>query len=264
MKVENLKSKKIEGYNFKFICKITPEICDCKVNEYSPQDEFSDLEKKKLNPYGREKFCKFRIPKVKSSGVYCILENDQVVYIGECLDLDHRFNSGYGVISSRNCFEGFQTVNCKINSLILKSYRENSDVKLYFFRSSNRKKLKRELQKILKPKWNEKNVVLSSCEITELSKESTDQKIIKIKNKDSRYGKYRKMFTYLRNQEKESIEVSLVKLEEVLGFKFPKSAYSYNAWWANGGHPHSKTWLDAGYKVKVVSLGESVCFYKTQ
>ncbi|WP_320047200.1 GIY-YIG nuclease family protein [uncultured Ilyobacter sp.] len=250
--------KKIEGYNFKFICRITPETHKGNLIEYSPQEEFSDLEKKKLNPYGKEKFCKFRIPKIKSSGVYCIMKNNKVVYTGECLSLEQRFNSGYGVISSRNCFEGFQTVNCKVNSLILKSYKEKSKLELYFLKTFNRKKFKKELQEKLKPLWNEKKVVFSS-DITV----QEDSRTGEIENKDSKYGKYRKIFNYLKNEKAESIEVTLSKLEDILGFKLPKSARAYTAWWSNGGHSHSKTWMDAGYKVKVVAPGEKICFYKT-
>ena len=263
MKGKKRSLKKIEGYNFKFICRITPETHRGYLMEYSPQKEFSDLEKKKLNPYGKEKFCKFRIPKIKSSGVYCIMEDNKVVYIEECLDLEQRFNSGYGVISSRNCFEGFQTVNCKINSLILRSYKEKSKLELYFLKTSNRKKLKKELQHMLKPMWNEKKVVFNSDKISEPIKVNEDSEADEIKNKDKKYGKYSKIFSYLKNEKAESIEVPLSKLEDILGFKLPKSARTYTAWWSNGGHSHSKTWMDAGYKVKVVALGEKICFYKT-
>lgn len=263
MKDKKRNIKKIEGYNFKFVCRITPEVNRGSLIEYSPHEEFSDLEKKKLNPYGKEKFCKFRIPKIKSSGVYCIMEDNKVVYIGECLNLGLRFNSGYGVISSRNCFEGFQTVNCKINSLILRSYKEKSKLELYFLKTSNRKKLKKELRRILKPMWNEKKVVFSSDEISESPKIPKDSGKDIIKNKDSKYGKYWKIFSFLKNEKADSIEVSLSKLEDILGFKLPKSARAYKAWWSNGGHSHSKTWMDAGYKVKVVSLGEKICFHKS-
>ncbi|WP_319370040.1 GIY-YIG nuclease family protein [uncultured Ilyobacter sp.] len=262
MKMENLNFKKIEGYNFKFICKINPEITDGVVKEYFLEDEFTNLEKKKMNPYGKEKFCKFRIPSVKSVGVYCIMENDRVVYIGECLNLEQRFNSGYGVISPKNCFERFQTVNCKINSLILRSSKEKSKLELYFIKSSNRKKLKKELQSILRPSWNEKKVVFGSNKISEPSKDSGRDGVDEMENKESSHGKYKKIFRHLKNMKAESIEMSLIELEKILGFKLPKSALSYTAWWSNGGHPHSKTWMDAGYKVKIVTLGEKICFYK--
>ncbi len=204
-----------------------------------------------MNPYGKEKFCKFRIPSVKSVGVYCIMENDRVVYIGEHLNLEQRFNSGYGVISPKNCFESFQTMNCKINNLILRSYKEKFKLELYFIKNSNKKKLKKELQSILKPLWNEKKLFLVPIKF---------QKLQKIQNVVG-WMKW-KIFGYLKNMKAESIQISLIELEKNLGFKLPKSARSYTAWWSNGGHSYLKTWMDAGYKVKVVTLGEKICFYK--
>jgi hypothetical protein len=247
MKDKHSKIKKIKGYNFKFICNIIPERLGDNVIGYSPKDEFSNLENKELNPYGEGTFCKFRIPRIKECGVYCLLEGNEVVYVGETMDLDHRFNSGYGLISSRNCFEIGQTINCKINSLIFRSCSEKKNVKLYFMKNSQRRSLKKNLMEILDPRWNEKEIIVDSD---------------KVSNKGEKHSKYNKLYTYLRGINEKSLEMTFIQLEEILGFKLPKSAYSYSAWWANGGHSHSLTWLDAGYKVKIVSIGEKLIFNK--
>lgn len=247
MKVRHLKTKKIKGYNFKFICNITPEKSEGEIMGYSPQEEFSNLENKKLNTYGKETFCKFRIPRIKECGVYCLIEGKEVVYVGETMDLSQRFNSGYGFISSRNCFEVGQTVNCKINSLIFKSCGEKKELKLYFMKTPQRRSMKKNLMEVLTPKWNEKKVISGSDAEP---------------NQAGKHGKYSKLYSYLRERGEKSMEMTFGELEEVLGFKLPKSAYTYSAWWANGGHSHALTWMDAGYKVKVVSIGEKLIFNK--
>ncbi len=52
------------------------------------------------------------------------------------------------------------------------------------------------------------------------------------------------------------------KIEKILGFDLPKSAYSYQAWWENDDqtHTHARAWLDAGMKTSSVKLGISVTF----
>ena len=37
--------------------------------------------------------------------------------------------------------------------------------------------------------------------------------------------------------------------ESILGFSLPRSAYTYNAWWSNGGHTQADAWMNAGYRV---------------
>jgi hypothetical protein len=48
----------------------------------------------------------------------------------------------------------------------------------------------------------------------------------------------------------------------IISDKLPSSAYKYIAWWANGGHIQANAWLDAGWKVQYVKLGEHVEFIK--
>ncbi|MEZ6232959.1 MAG: Swt1 family HEPN domain-containing protein [Phycisphaerales bacterium] len=45
----------------------------------------------------------------------------------------------------------------------------------------------------------------------------------------------------------------------------PESAFKHRPWWANSaGHAHSRSWLDAGYRVRSVSLEDRVvCFSRT-
>jgi hypothetical protein len=54
-------------------------------------------------------------------------------------------------------------------------------------------------------------------------------------------------------------------MEKILGFKLPRSAYTYRQWWANSTspqqHPHAQSWLVAGWTVDVVNQQNKwVCF----
>jgi hypothetical protein len=65
---------------------------------------------------------------------------------------------------------------------------------------------------------------------------------------------YSPLYEYLRAFGQEKVNISFSELETLLGFTLPKSAYSYSAWWANGGHSQANAWLHAGYKVDNVDI----------
>jgi hypothetical protein len=61
--------------------------------------------------------------------------------------------------------------------------------------------------------------------------------------------------------------LSFAEIERVLGFKLPKSAYEYEAWWSNNptGHSHSRAWIEAGWRTEAVDLsGRKVTFQRAQ
>ena len=75
---------------------------------------------------------------------------------------------------------------------------------------------------------------------------------------------YDSLNKYLLECGKERESVTFLELEHVLGFRLPKSAYTYNAWWANGGHSQAHAWLDAGYRVERISIfATTVTFCKS-
>ena len=50
---------------------------------------------------------------------------------------------------------------------------------------------------------------------------------------------------------------SFDRIEAILGFTLPKSARTYQAWWANqvgGGHVQANAWLDEGWRTEQLSL----------
>ena len=51
--------------------------------------------------------------------------------------------------------------------------------------------------------------------------------------------------------------LSFDRIEAILGFRLPRSAREYQAWWANqvgGGHVQANAWLDAGWHTELLSL----------
>jgi hypothetical protein len=147
---------KINNYQFNFVCNITPEL-DIYNNpkKFFPQERYDNKKNLKLNNYGKGPFCKFSIDKKYSkTGVYVILVNDLIEYVGECDNLFKRFGMGYGNISPRNCFEGGQLTNCRINSKISSLLNSNHKIHLYFFETNQRFKIEHELIIRNNPSWN--------------------------------------------------------------------------------------------------------------
>lgn len=147
----------INNHKFNKICDIIPYLDQTgRPREYLPCNRFTNKKNLKLHKYGQGPFCRFTIDSSYSgkSGVYVILIDKQLHYVGECVDLFRRFYSGYGNISPRNCFEGGQSTNCRINNKILQVYKTGSKIELYFIESNNRFQIERDLISKHAPAWN--------------------------------------------------------------------------------------------------------------
>ena len=75
-------------------------------------------------------------------------------------------------------------------------------------------------------------------------------------------GKYDPIGEYLKNSTKKTERLTFKKIEEILGFKLPKSFYEHRSNWANIGRPPGSAWVDAGWQVDGVKLGKSITFKK--
>lgn len=75
-------------------------------------------------------------------------------------------------------------------------------------------------------------------------------------------SKYSRLTQYLKTSCQARLNLSFLEIERILGFKLPKSAYSYGAWWANGGHSQSDAWLGAGCKVERVDLNALKVYFR--
>lgn len=73
-------------------------------------------------------------------------------------------------------------------------------------------------------------------------------------------SKYDPLMTYLMKVEENRITLTIEEIERILSFKLPPSAKKYREWWANGGHVQANSWIDAGWKVDQVKLGDCTTF----
>ena len=69
-------------------------------------------------------------------------------------------------------------------------------------------------------------------------------------------SKYEPLPQFLDSVGKSAHRMSFTEIERIIGFKLPKSAYEYEAWWSNNpsGHSHSRTWIEAGWRTESVDL----------
>ena len=71
-------------------------------------------------------------------------------------------------------------------------------------------------------------------------------------------SKYHKLYSHLCNLSKQEWPTSFRKVEAIVGFGLPKSAYIHRAWWANetseASHTHSLAWRAAGWKTAEVDM----------
>lgn len=154
----------IGGYRFVFVQELLPELdISGSVYTYQPQGKYANKKKLPLLPEaeaaaGYAKFCRFRLNNAKDvPGVYAWVSGDTVIYIGETKRLRTRFNSGYGMISPRNCYKGGQKTNCKMNKVVLEYYRAGTELYLYFLETEDYKAIEKELIESQNPKLNEKH-----------------------------------------------------------------------------------------------------------
>lgn len=123
--------------------------------EFLPQARYKKADVVPLHLHGYGPFCKFRISVLKGLvGVYALVVDGTVRYIGECEDLGKRFRSGYGNISPVNCYEGGQRTNCKINRRVLEVAHAGGRVNLYFYATAQRKTVEKQLLARYSPSWN--------------------------------------------------------------------------------------------------------------
>ena len=258
--------EKIEtAYTIKLnpVCEIIPKKDKSgQIFEYDFQDEINGITGLKFSQYGKGPFCRFSLPQGYSgkSGVYFIFDNASLRYIGECVNLETRFNMGYGIIELRNCLHKGQQTNCRINNLILDGVKNQNRFFLFFHETLQRKDLESRLISNYHPPWNRTHTNNSQPPF-QPQKQTSPLPIFS--DKITIGGKYEALFTLLKGSENNDLLLTFSKIESLLGFTLPSSAYKYQAWLANdNSHSHAKAWLNAGWKVTQVKLGTSVKFSK--
>ena len=149
------------GYAFERVGAVEPER-DGRgaVIEDLPQSRYPNKRNLPLHKYGRGPFCHFRVARGwRWSGVYVLKNGDKPLYVGECQDLESRWGTnGHGRISPRNCYQGGQETNCRINNLIYRESKTGTEFDLWFHPIDGGKHarlaVESELTGALKPPWN--------------------------------------------------------------------------------------------------------------
>lgn len=76
--------------------------------------------------------------------------------------------------------------------------------------------------------------------------------------------RYRSLARFLFDCEERRINLPYAKIEEILGFKLPATAYNFpHSYWANTEtHSYSSSWLAVDYKARVDAEKKTVTFEK--
>ena len=147
---------KLGGNEFVFIATLAPQRdASGAIIELMPQEQYKKSDSVPLHKHGHGTFSRFKISVQKGLvGVYALLADGAVRYIGECKNLGKRINAGYGNISPKNCYKGGQSTNCKINRRVLDATRASGRVDLYCCPTPRRKPIERQLIEKYRPPWN--------------------------------------------------------------------------------------------------------------
>ena len=151
---------KIGNYDFNYIETIELNEKIKKDDPAHPVERYKIKNTKKLplHEEGSHDFCKFKLKNAKDvCGVYAWVINNEVVYIGEAKNIKKRFNTGYGIISPRNCYQGGQKTNCKMNNVVYETYKNGDQIDIYFLETKDYKAVEKELLLEFTTKYNVKN-----------------------------------------------------------------------------------------------------------
>ena len=83
-----------------------------------PQDRFKNPKGYSLAPENDVFYCSFNVAAPKRSGIYLILINGKIVYIGRAKCLHNRLSLQYGRVSPRHPYAGGQIQKCRTNAKI--------------------------------------------------------------------------------------------------------------------------------------------------
>lgn len=146
----------LAGFEFTLVAEIEPERDEFgSVIEHLPWAHHS-RSSLPFNAFGKGPFCRFKIPRHwgARTGVYLFVVDGIPMYVGECADLGHRINSGYGAIAARNCYRGGQETNCRINNAVMAAAHAGARILLWFHKTSERFAVEAQLLSELPLEWN--------------------------------------------------------------------------------------------------------------
>ena len=77
-------------------------------------------------------------------------------------------------------------------------------------------------------------------------------------------SKYAPLADHLRDSGQESVPMTFVDIEQVIGAKLPQSAFTHRAWWSNNPTNNVMThaWLEAGYATAEVDMAAHTLVFR--
>lgn len=147
----------VRGYAFRFIASLVPDCENGHIIKNYPQKPYDNGKYLPLNAYGSGAFCHFTIQAGAVPGVYLWISRGEILYIGETVNLQQRFNMGYGNISPRNCYMNGQVTNCKMNKVVMEYFQNGHPIQLYFYETKDHKKVELDLLSQIYTKYNVKD-----------------------------------------------------------------------------------------------------------
>ena len=148
---------KVRGYRFQFVQTLIPECENGRIRKFYPQKRYDNRDHLPLNAYGSGAFCRFTIEAEAVPGVYLWISQGKILYIGETVNLQQRFNMGYGNISPRNCYANGQVTNCKMNKVVMEYFQKGHPIQLYFYETADHKNTELDLLNRIYTKYNVKD-----------------------------------------------------------------------------------------------------------
>ena len=146
------------GQSFRHVARISPEAgSDGKPMEDMPQRRYYAADTTRLNRHGHGPFCRFSVVGLPAaSGVYAVTVAQELAYVGIATkSFAERWGPrGYAEIHPRNCFQGGQSTNCKVNHAILRATQRGLAVHLWIHRTATPRPLEKRLIAELAPPWN--------------------------------------------------------------------------------------------------------------
>jgi len=152
------KSMMVCGYEFCYLQDLMPQCNEAgNIIKFYPQNDYHNMMNLPLSNHGEGAFCRFSIKAEDCPGVYLWVVDEQIIYIGETASLRQRFNMGYCNISPRNCYIGGQSTNCKMNKVVLNLYEQGKIVNLYFYNTTDYKRVELDLLRNINTMYNWKD-----------------------------------------------------------------------------------------------------------
>ena len=124
----------------------------------APHGRYANPKALPLHAHGRGTFVRLRTEHLPPEpGVYAVVGNDgDVLYVGRARDSIRRQWSpqGYAVIHARNCFQGGQSTNCRVNALIADQLSRGRTLALWTLATPDPTPIETSIIRRLRPPWN--------------------------------------------------------------------------------------------------------------